>query len=584
MRYSQLLIPTLKEPPSDAKTPSHIFLIRGGYIRQVAAGIFSLLPLGMRVVQKVKTIIQEELTRIGAVEVLLPMVHPATLWQESGRWQVYGSQLLRIKDRKGFDFALSPTAEEAMVSMVRDEVKTYRKLPVHLFQIQDKFRDEDRPRAGLLRGREFIMKDGYSFHANEEDTLREYKATYHAYTRIFTRCGLDFRAVEADTGAIGGSLSHEFQVLAHTGEDSIVSCNHCDYAANVEKAVLTREPIGKKVLSGEAQPGRAHSNETASPKDIHTPSVKTIPEVASFLKCKESDLIKTLVYIADGKPVVAVLRGDRHLNEPKLKTLLGAAQLEPASEAAVRQLTGAEIGSIGPQNLKAPLYIDFEVAQMPSCTAGANRTDYHVQGLILGRDFDGTLADLRVADAGDLCGRCGKGTYLTHRGIEVGHVFFLGTKYSAPMKCEFLDKDGQLKPMIMGTYGIGVTRVMAAAIEQRHDEKGICWPMTLAPFQVSIVTLGQDAEITSLAETLYQDLQSRGIEVLYDDRDERAGVKFADNELIGIPLRVTIGKRSISEKKIEVKRRDGSLDMALPLETAASELTKMVKQELFPES
>lgn len=568
MRYSQLLIPTLKEAPSDAKTPSHVYLIRAGYIRQVAAGIFSILPLGMRVIQNIETIVRQELNAIGANEVLLPMVHPAPLWQESGRWQKYGPQLLRFQDRKEFDFVLAPTAEEAMVAMVRDDVKSYRKLPLHLYQIQDKFRDEDRPRAGLLRGREFVMKDGYSFHADESDAIREYQKTHQAYVRIFQRCGLDFRAVEADTGNIGGNLSHEFQVLANTGEDNLVSCSHCDYAANVEKALLKRESKTDKQRSNVPM------------EDVSTPNVRTISEVADFLKVSEKELVKTLVYVADGTPVAVLVRGDRQVNEPKLKTLLQVTELEPATEMQLKQWTQAEAGFLGPIGLQIPLYADWEVTEMTSFVAGANRVGFHTKHIQWGRDFSAQAVDVRVAAAGDVCGKCGVGQYRSHRGIEVGHVFFLGTKYSKAMHCEFLDRDGQLKPMTMGCYGIGITRVMAAAIEQRHDDKGICWPMALAPFHVSIVCLGQEEALLQTATQLHDQLTKLGIQVLLDDRDERPGVKFADAELIGIPLRITLGKRGLTEGVVEAKSRDARLETTVPISQAVDYIQNYVQKEL----
>ncbi len=574
MRYSQVLIPTLKEAPSDARVPSHVLLVRAGYIRQVAAGIFSLLPLGMRVIHKIERIVRQELNRSGATEVLLPMVHPAPLWQESGRWQVYGPQLLRFQDRKGFDFALSPTAEEVICALIRDDVKSYRRLPLSLYQIQDKFRDEDRPRAGLLRGREFIMKDGYSFHADETDARREYKNMYDAYVRIFRRCGLDFRAVEADTGTIGGSLSHEFQVLAETGEDSIVSCDQCAYAANVEKAVLLRPaPVAPPTAS-------TAPSEPSVRTDIYTPKAGRIEEVAAFLKVHPSRLVKTLLYIADGKPVAVLLRGDRSLNEPKLKALLGAGQLDPASEIQVVESTRADVGFAGPVGLAMPIYADHEVAEMGPFIVGANRTDYHTRDVVLSRDFQATLADLRVAAAGDRCGRCEKGSYRLHRGIEVGHVFFLGSKYSAPMKCEFLDKEGKLRPMEMGCYGIGITRVAAAAVEQHHDENGIRWPPAIAPFHATVVAAGQEENILTAASRVYQDLQVRGIEVLYDDRDERPGVKFKDADLLGIPLRITVGKKSLQDGVVEVRRRDGSLDVRIPLDDVVGYVVTLVQREL----
>jgi prolyl-tRNA synthetase len=579
MRYSRLLIPTLKEAPAEAQVVSHVLLVRAGYIRKAAAGIYSLLPLGMRVVAKIERIIREELNRAGAEEVLLPMVHPAELWQESGRWQKYGPELLRIKDRKNADFAMSPTAEEAIVDLVRRDVKSYRQLPLNFYQIQDKFRDEMRPRAGLMRGREFIMKDAYSFHATVEDAHREYKNMYDAYVRIFKRCGLDFRAVEADTGAIGGSMSHEFQVLAESGEDAIVSCDQCEYAANVEKAELKREA---------AEPAAA----TAELQELHTPGKGGIDDVVKYLKEPVTRFVKTLIYVADGKPVIALLRGDRDLNELKLKALAGVDQLELASDATVREVTGADVGYAGAQGRlgprpedgvgrDVPVYADYEVAAIASAITGANKTDYHVRGFNLLRDVPGAkLVDLRVAAAGDPCARCGVGHYRAHRGIEVGHVFFLGTKYSEPMKCNFLDADGKDKPMIMGCYGVGVTRIAAAAIEQHHDDDGIKWPVALAPFQVLIVTAGKEPELATAAEKLEGELAARGIEVLYDDRDERAGLKFKDADLIGIPLRVTVGKRGLAEGKLELKRRGDKEPTMVAAATIADELKRLVTEAL----
>jgi len=569
MRYSQLLLPTLKEAPSEAQVVSHVLLVRAGYIRKLAAGVYSLLPLGLRVVAKIERILREELARSGAQEVLLPMVHPAELWVESGRWQKYGPELLRFKDRKGAEFCMSPTAEEAMCELVRRDVKSYRQLPLNLFQIQDKFRDEMRPRAGLMRGREFIMKDGYSFHASEEDAKREYQNMYDAYVRIFRRCGLDFRAVEADTGAIGGSLSHEFQVLAESGEDSIVSCDKCDYAANVEKAEL-----------------RPPTLTAAAPVDdlveVHTPGHGGIAEVVAFLKQPVERFVKTLVYIADGKTVLAVVRGDRDVNELKLKAALGVDALELASDTVVRETTGANVGFAGSQSssLKKPVTVlaDPEVAAIASGITGANKTDYHVTGFNLGRDVPGArVVDLRTAAGGDACARCDGGTYRFFRGIEVGHVFFLGTKYSEPMATRFLDADGKEKAMIMGCYGIGVTRVAAAAIEQNHDTDGIRWPMAIAPFQVTIVTAGKEAELFEAAQGLEKELEARGLEVLFDDRDERPGAKFKDADLVGIPIRVTVGKRSLAEGKVEVKLRTEKDAKLVARADAATEIETLVR-------
>ncbi|HEX4462817.1 MAG TPA: proline--tRNA ligase [Polyangia bacterium] len=568
MRYSRLLIPTLKEAPAEAQVISHILLVRGGFIRKVAAGIYSLLPLGLRVVHKIERIIREELNRAGAEEVLLPMVHPAELWQESGRWQKYGPELLRLKDRKQADFAMSPTAEEAMCDLVRRDVKSYRQLPLNLYQIQDKFRDEMRPRAGLMRGREFIMKDAYSFHATVEDAHREYKNMYDAYVRIFKRCGLEFRAVEADTGAIGGSLSHEFQVLADSGEDAIVSCDNCDYAANVEKAELKRD-----------------ASEPAAPKgsleEVHTPGAGSIDEVGKMMKTKTNVFIKTLIYVADGKPIIALVRGDRDVNEIKLKSLLGVQTLEMASDTVVRDVTGANVGFAGPHGRSVPVYADLEVPAMAWAVTGANKTDYHVKGFNLGRDVpDAKIVDLRTAAAGDKCARCATGHYRGHRGIEVGQVFFLGTRYSEPMKVTVLDAEGKETPMIMGCYGIGVTRVAAAAVEQNHDDDGIKWPMAIAPFHVSIVTAGKEPELATAAEKLEAELTARGIEVLYDDRDERPGSKFKDADLAGIPLRVTVGKRGLAEGKLELKARGDKEALFVGQDVIADELAKRVHDAL----
>jgi prolyl-tRNA synthetase len=568
MRYSQMLLPTLKEAPAEAQVVSHILLVRAGYIRKVAAGVYSLMPLGLRVVHKIQNILRQELTRAGAQEVLLPMVHPGELWQESGRWQKYGPELLRFKDRKGAEFCMSPTAEEAIVDLVRRDVKSYRQLPLNLFQIQDKFRDEMRPRAGLMRGREFIMKDGYSFHATIEDAHREYKNMYDAYVRIFKRCGLEFRAVEADTGAIGGSMSHEFQVLADSGEDAIVSCDTCDYAANVEKAELKRVDAAPAEGSAQLQ-------------ELHTPGKGGIADVVKYLKEPIERFVKTLIYMADGKPVIALLRGDRDLNELKLKAALACDTLELASDNTVREITGADVGYAGAQGRNVPVYADPEVAAIASAITGANKTDYHVRGFNLGRDVPGAkLVDLRVAAAGDACARCGKGSYRAHRGIEVGHVFYLGIKYSEPMKCNFLDADGKDKPMVMGCYGIGVTRIAAAAIEQNHDADGIKWPMALAPFQVIITTAGKEPELAAAAEVLDKELTALGVEVLYDDRDERAGGKFKDADLLGIPLRVTVGKRGLAEGKLEVKQRGDKEAKMVPSGEVAAQLAAVIKAAL----
>ncbi len=570
MRYSRLLIPTLKEAPAEAQVVSHVLLIRGGYIRKIAAGVYTLLPLGLRVVQKVQKILREELTRAGACEVLPPFVQPAELWIESGRWAKYGPELLRFKDRKGADFVLAPTAEEAFCEIVRKDVRSYRQLPLNLFQIQDKFRDEMRPRAGLMRGREFIMKDGYSFHTTVEDAHREYKVMHETYQRIFARCGLDFRAVEADTGAIGGNMSHEFQVLAESGEDALVSCDSCDYAANVEKAEGKRPAIEAAAA-------------LAPMKTVSTPNVSSIADVAKFLKEKDHKFVKTLIYVADGKPVVACVRGDRELNELKLKALLKVETLELASDKLVEEVSGSRVGFAGPHGVltKLPIYVDLEVAAIPFAITGANQADHHVLGFNLGRDCpDGKLVDLRMAAAGDRCARCETGAYRAHRGIEVGHVFYLGTRYSEPMGVTYLDVDGKEKPMEMGCYGIGVTRIAAAAIEQNHDQDGIRWPMALSPFHIEILTAGKEPELAETAEKLERELEAEGIEVLYDDRDERPGSKFKDADLLGIPLRITVGKRGLAENKVEWKRRGDKDAELVAIDEVLARVQSAVRAEL----
>jgi prolyl-tRNA synthetase len=572
MRYAQAFLPTLKEVPAEAQVVSHVYMLRGGYMRKVAAGIYSFLPLGWRVLQKVEQIIREEMNRAGAQEVLMPAAVPAELWQESGRWKKYGPELLRFKDRKGADFCIGPTHEEVIVDMVRRDVKSYRQMPLNLYQIQAKFRDEVRPRAGLMRGREFIMKDAYSFHASDEDAKREYKNMYDAYTRIFKRCGLAFRAVEADTGAIGGSLSHEFQVLAQSGEDKIVSCTKCDYAANVEQAEVRRSPTP-------ARPATLRALEK-----VHTPGKGGIDDVAAFLKIQPSQMVKTLVFLADGKPVVALVRGDHDVNEIKLKRKTGATELFLAGDAAVTEITGAAVGFAGPKEILAKgvrVLADLELEGRSDLSTGANQTDHHFVGFDMVRDAAGVeYADLRLAVAGDPCPRCGA-PFERFDGIEVGHVFFLGTKYSEPMGSTFLGEDGQLRPMVMGCYGIGVTRVAAAAIEQNHDKDGIVWPMSLAPFQVHLMTLAaNDAEVVAAANRLYDELRAAGIEVLYDDRDERPGTKFKDADLLGVPLRLAVGKKSLAEGKVELKGRRAAKAELIDAAGAAAEVAARVEAAL----
>jgi prolyl-tRNA synthetase len=559
--------PTLKEVPSDAEVVSHKLMVRAGMIRQVARGIYDLLPLGLRSVRKIERIIREELDLAGCQEVLLPIVSPAELWQESGRWDLYGKELLRIKDRHDRDFCLGPTHEEVMTDLVRRDVRSYRELPLNLYQIQTKFRDEVRPRFGLMRGREFLMKDGYSFHTTYEDCRREYEHMRATYGRIFRRCGLSFRAVEADTGAIGGTMSHEFQVLAASGEDLIVSCSSCDYAANVEKAEA--RPIAPPSFPGSAL------------AEVATPERRTIEEVSEFLGLSADRFVKTLIFIADEEGVAALVCGDDQISETKLKTALGATTIRLAEDDEILRLTGAPQGFAGPVGLRLRIVADHRLAGCTGMVSGANKKDVHVTGVEQKRDFaNAGFADLRTVRAGNRCARCEGGLLEEHRGIEVGQVFYLGTKYSSRLRATFLDPDGNDTVMEMGTYGIGVTRTMAAAIEQNHDERGIMWPISIAPYEVVIVPVKHDdTETRTVAERLYEQLNAAGVEALLDDRDERAGVKFNDADLLGIPWRVTVGPRGLKDGTVELKARCAEEARAVAIDRASDEVTAIVRAE-----
>ena len=570
MRLTEYLLPTLKENPADAEIVSHQLMMRCGMIRKVAAGIYTYLPLGLRSIRKVEQIVREEMDRAGAMELLMPMVVPAGLWEESGRWEQYGKELLRIKDRKETEFCLGPTHEEVITDVVRGTVRSYRQLPLNLYQIQGKFRDEIRPRFGLMRGREFIMKDAYSFDLENEGADTAYEKMYQAYQRIFKRCGLKFRAVEADTGNIGGSSSHEFMVLAESGEDAIVSCDQCDYAANVEKAQM-RQAEGS---NGE---GRAELQK------IDTPERKTIAEVAEFLDMPESRLIKTLLLQTDGGEQLAVLlRGDRELNEIKLCRYLDCLEVVMLGDAAVEELSGAPVGFAGPVGLACRILADLEVASMVDAVIGGNEKDVHYMGANPGRDFSvEAYADLRQAQAGDGCPRC-EGTLQMWRGIEVGHVFKLGTKYSEALGATVLNAEGKDVPLVMGCYGIGIGRTVAAAIEQNHDDNGVIFPMPIAPFQVIITLLNpKDAQVMQTGTELYEQLVEKGVEVLLDDRDERPGSKFKDAELIGIPIRVTVGNRALQEGAFEIQLRAGGERMMMPVEQTVSWLVDEVGRQIM---
>ncbi|MEE2643981.1 MAG: proline--tRNA ligase [Myxococcota bacterium] len=563
MRYSRLHAPTLKEIPNDTEVVSHQLLTRGGYLRKLAAGIYDYLPLTCRVLRRIESIVREELDAAGAQELLLPMVQPAEIWEESSRWQKYGAELLRIKDRKGADFCLGPTHEEVIVDLVRRDVRSWRSLPLNLYQIQTKFRDEIRPRAGLMRGREFLMKDAYSFDVDESHALESYEEMYKAYQRIFERCGLDFRPVEADTGSIGGSRSHEFQVLAESGEDAIVSCNNCGYAANVEQAEAPA-PVGEVASADQSEVGPA--------VELETPNAKSVEEVAAYLQVPTEQILKSVVVEADGGLVLALVPGTRELNLIKLKRVLGATEIELASEEKVRAAFGASPGSLGPvglgEGVVAEIIADHRVRGL-SLICGANRDGYHLGPVREGRDFSvDRFEDLLLSAGGDPCPRC-EGQLVPFRGIEVGHIFYLGTKYSEAMRCHFLDERGRSQPMVMGCYGIGISRIMAAAIEQNHDKDGIIWPKALAPFSVTILALQSDKEeVVRCAELIYARCREAGIEVLLDDRKERAGAKFKDADLQGIPLRVAVGARGVKEGVIELKGRREAAARQVPIDDA----------------
>ncbi len=552
MRYSQYLLPTLKETPADAEVISHRLMLRAGMIRKAAAGIYSYLPFGLRSLRKMEQIIRDEMNRAGAIECLMPMANPAELWQESGRWEKYGQELLRFKDRKSADFCMGPTHEEVITDIVRNTVNSYKQLPLNLYQIQTKFRDEIRPRFGLMRGREFIMKDAYSFDLEDAGADTSYSKMYQAYRNIFNRCGLKFRSVEADSGAIGGNFSHEFMVLAESGEDGIVSCDSCEYAANVEKAELACRELQTPVAVQEL-------------RKVETPAQRTIEEVAEFLKLSPQQLVKTLIVQTSDDQVIAVLlRGDRELNAIKLAHLLDVDWALMAEDDVVKQVTGAPTGFAGPIGLKIRIIADTEIKGMADFVVGGNGVDVHFTGANQDRDFTiSQFSDLRQAEAGDPCPRCEGGKFESWRGIEVGHIFKLGTKYSEAMNATVLDDQGKSQPLVMGCYGIGAGRTVAAAIEQNHDENGMILPMPLAPFQVLLTMLNpKDDLVREAAEKLYQQLLALNIEVLLDDRDERPGIKFKDADLLGIPLRVTVGARNLKDGNVELKiRKSGDMSM-----------------------
>ena len=567
MRVTQFLISTLKEAPSEAEVVSHKLMLRAGLIKRLTSGVYTWMPLGLRVLRKVETIIREEMNRGGAIELLMPAVQPAELWQESTRWEQYGPELLRIKDRHQRDFCFGPTHEEVVCDVVRREIKSYRQLPLNLYQIQTKFRDEIRPRFGVMRGREFLMKDAYSFHVNYDDLVREYRNMHDSYSRIFTRLGLKFRAVAADTGSIGGTGSHEFHVLADSGEDAIAYCPQSDYAANVE--------LAEAVAPATPRPAAAQTMQK-----VHTPGVKTIAELSAFLKLPAERTVKAVVVDGtDGKPVLLLVRGDHELNMIKAGKLEQVQQpVTFATAESIRAAFKADPGSLGPVGFSGTVIADRAVGAMADFVVGANDNDHHLTGVNIGRDFaEPVFADIRNVVNGD-ASPDGKGVLELCRGIEVGHIFQLRTKYSKALNLAFLDETGKSQIMEMGCYGIGATRVVAAAIEQNYDERGIIFPKAIAPFDVAIVPIGygKSAQVREAADRLHDALTAAGIDVILDNRDERPGVMFADMELIGVPHRVVIGDRGLKEGQIEYKGRRDAEARTLPLTDAETSLKSMI--------
>jgi prolyl-tRNA synthetase len=569
MRVSQFPLQTLKETPADAEIPSHQLMLRAGLIRKLASGLYAWLPLGLRVLRKVEHIVREEMDRAGALELSMPVVQPAELWQESGRWEQYGPELLRFHDRHNREFCLGPTHEEIITDLARNQIKSYRQLPVNFYQIQTKFRDEIRPRFGVMRAREFLMKDAYSFHLDQASLQQTYDRMHATYSRIFERCGLDFRPVAADTGSIGGSGSHEFHVLADSGEDAIAFSTESDYAANVELA--------------EAIP--ATSERPAPTRDmelVDTPDAKTIAELVAQFDQPVEQTVKTLVVeSAEGGLIALLVRGDHELNEIKAEKLPRvAAPLRFATEEEIREAVGAGPGSLGPVNLSIPAIADRSVAVLSDFSAGANIDGKHYFGINWERDVPlPEVADIRNVVEGDPSPD-GKGVLTIARGIEVGHIFQLGTKYSEAMNATVLDENGKAVTMTMGCYGIGVSRVVGAAIEQHHDDKGILWPASIAPFQVSLLPMQmkKSDQVREAADRLHQNLQDAGIEVLFDDRDQRPGVMFADHELMGIPLRVVVGARSLENGEVEFRARNAKDNEMIPLENIVSHIKSLLEQ------
>lgn len=565
MKMSNMLMLTLREVPAEAEIESHKLMLRSGMMRKMASGVYNYMPLGLKTLKNIEDIIREEMNAAGAQEFLASALLPAELWQESGRWDVYGAEMFRLKDRNNRDFCLGPTHEEVFTDIARNEIKSYKQLPVNLYQIQTKYRDERRPRFGVMRSREFVMKDAYSFDKDQAGLDLSYNKMHDAYVKIFNRCGIDAKCVAADSGAIGGSNSAEFMVKSEVGEDDVVFCTACDYAANIEKA--------------EATPDIAQAEELLEVEKVATPDSRGIDEVSSYLNVSPKKTVKLLMYNIDGKIVGVVVRGDREVNEVKVSNAANAAtDIMMASHEEYKNATGCEVGFGGPVGLKADLLlVDEEVKNMYNMIVGANETGYHLKNVNYGRDFEGVVGDFRNIENGEKCPVCGEKVSIA-RGTEVGHIFKLGTKYSEAMNATFIDENGKNTPFVMGCYGIGVTRTMASIIEQHHDENGIIWPLSVAPYHVSVIPVNiKDEEQMKVAEELYNSLKDLGVEVLMDDRNERAGVKFKDSEIMGIPMRVTVGKK-ISEGAVEFKLRAGGDNEVIKIENVCNRVKALFEE------
>jgi len=564
MRLSDTLIPTLRDAPADAEIESHKLMMRAGLIRKLAGGLYSFLPMGLRALRHVERIIREEMDRAGAIELLMPSLQPREIWETTGRWDTMKGVMFRVRDRQDRELALGPTHEEVITELITHELNSYRQIPKTFYQIQTKFRDEIRPRFGLMRAREFIMKDAYSFDPDADSLDRSYRAMYAAYERIFNRCGLRVKIVEADSGAMGGNASHEFMVLADSGEDGLVECDTCAYAANVERAER-------------GLPAPADDPAGAAPVAVATPGVRTIDEVSAFLSLPARRLIKTLIYLADGKPIAVLAPGDREVNEIKVRRAVGCTELVMADSAQVEAATGAPVGFAGPVGLSLPLFAETGLRGRANLASGANRADTHLVHISMARDAAGAVyADLVNAASGDACPRCTAGKLRAMRGIEVGHVFKLGTKYSEAFHASYLDANKEKKTMLMGCYGIGVTRTLQAIVEQSRDENGILWPVAVAPFIATVLPLSPNAACRDAAAAIESDLERAGISTLVDDRDERPGVKFKDADLLGFPIRIVVSDRSLAEGKAEIRRRAEKTSQLVSVGEAAERVEALI--------